>query len=335
MTDRGRAVPGPAAGALAEPRHAPLRWAAAAEALRQRRALGVALVVVVVWSASFTVQKHVYVALSPGGFLFARYLLLTACIGLLLCRRHGLRWPRLPAREWRAMVRASVLGQLLHVGLVTYGIHWSTAFSSSLILACGPMFTLLILRIAGIERLGAAQVAGVAIACVGVVTFLSDKFLRADWSAGGGDLMLVCGAFVFSLYNVQVKGLFERHGAELVMCYTTLLAVPPMLLLGAGTALAVDWMQVTPAIWAGFFWSVLVAAFFGFMLWGWVNTVRGVGRTAPLMYLMPPLAGVISWIEHGETFGPTKLAGAAVAIAGVALAQFAGRRAFGEAGNPD
>jgi drug/metabolite transporter (DMT)-like permease len=36
--------------------------------------------------------------------------------------------------------------------MVTFGIHWSTAFSSSLILACGPMFTLLILRWFGIER---------------------------------------------------------------------------------------------------------------------------------------------------------------------------------------
>jgi drug/metabolite transporter (DMT)-like permease len=307
----------------------------AGEALTQRRALGVALAVVVVWSASFTIQKHVYVALSAGGFLFARYLLLMACIVLLLCRRHGLHWPRLDGSEWRAMVCASVLGQLLHVGLVTYGIHWSTAFSSSLILACGPMFTLLILRIAGIERLGAGQVVGVAVACIGVVAFLSDKFLRADWSAGGGDLMLVCGALVFSLYNVQVKGLFERHGAELVMCYSTLLAVPPMLLLGASAAFSVDWMRVAPVIWVAFFWSVLVAAFFGFMLWGWVNTVRGVGRTAPLMYLMPPLAGVISWFEHGESFGPTKVAGAAIAIAGVAFAQFAGRRPGAAVGNPD
>ena len=60
-----------------------------------------------------------------------------------------------------------------------------------------------------------------------------------------------------------------------------------------------------------------------------MNTARGVARTAPLMYLMPPVAGVISWIESGETFEPTKLVGAAVAIAGVAFAQFAGRRGRG------
>ena len=267
MTDGSRAGPSPAATVGQNPKP-PAASANAGEAGRQRRALGVALAVVVVWAASLTIQKHVYVALSAGGFLFARYALLAVCAVALLCRSHGLHWPRLDWPEWRAMFRASLLGQVLHVGLVTYGIHRSTAFSSSLILVCGPMFTLLILRIAGIERLGARQVVGVVVACTGVVTFLSDKFLRADRSAGGGDLMLVCGALVFSLYTVQVKGLFERHGAELVMCYATLLAVPTMLLLGASAAFGVDWARVSPAIWAAFFWSVLVAAFFGFMLWG-------------------------------------------------------------------
>ena len=65
-------------------------------------------------------------------------------------------------RELLALLKLGVAGHLLHVGLVTYGIHWSTAFSSSLILACGPIFTLLILRWMGVERLQRAQMAKAA-----------------------------------------------------------------------------------------------------------------------------------------------------------------------------
>jgi drug/metabolite transporter (DMT)-like permease len=75
-------------------------------------------------------------------------------------------------------------GHTLHVGLVSYGIHWSTAFSSAVILACGPVFTLLILRWRGLERLSLAQVAGVGLALVGVLMFLSDKLLGGHWRAG-------------------------------------------------------------------------------------------------------------------------------------------------------
>ena len=301
--------------------------AAASAVRRQRWALLVAIALVVVWGSNFTVQKQVYQAMSVGGFLFARYLLLAILATVLLCRQHGLHWPRLSRSEWPPMLRTAVVGQFLHVAFVTYGIHWSTAFSSSLILACGPVFTLLILRLTGKERLVPQQVVGVALACAGVLVFLSDKLLRADWSASGGDLMLLTGALLFSLYTVQTRPLFERHGGLVTICYATLLAVLPMLLLGASSALQLDWRTLSAPVWLGFVWSVVVVAFFGWMVWAWVNAERGVARTAPLMYLLPPVAGAVAWLAGGEVFSGAKLAGAAVALVGVALAQWAGRPA--------
>lgn len=292
----------------------------------QRAALAVAFGVIVLWASAFTIQKQVYDALTAEGFLLARYLLMPLLAAALLCRRYGRRWPRLSASDWRQMLLAAVLGQVLHVGLVTHGIDRSTAFSSALILACGPVFTLLVLRFSGVEHLRRGQIAGVLLACGGVLIFLSDKVLRADWKASLGDLMLLGSALLFALYTVQAKALFERHGGLVVMCYATLLGAPMMVLVSAGAAFSVDWRHVTPAVWGGFVWSVVFVAFFGWMLWGWVGTVRGVGRTAPLMYLMPPIAGLIAWSAGGEVFGPAKLVGAAVALGGVALAQWPGPR---------
>ena len=71
---------------------------------------------------------------------------------------------------------------------------------------------------------------------------------------------------------------------------------------------------------------MLLSAFLGWLVWGWVNAVRGVARTAPLMYLMPPVAGLVAWLTTGERYSGTKLAGAALTLAGVALAQFASTR---------
>ncbi len=292
---------------------------------RQRAALLLALALILVWGANFSVQKAVFAALSPGGFLFARYLIMPLAAVALLWQRYGRRWPRLARDEWWALARLAALGHVLHVGLVTFGIHWSTAFSSSLILACGPVFTLLILRFTGAERLTRAQVAGVAVACAGVLVFLSDKLLGAQWRASVGDLVLLVAAAFFSAYTVAAKPLFERHGGVLVMAYTTLIAAVPLVLLSAPSGLAVDWAAVTPAIWAGLAWAVIVSAFVGWIVWGWVNGVRGVARTAPLLYLMPPVAGVVAWFATGEGYTLVKLAGAAITLGGVALAQFAAR----------
>ena len=293
---------------------------------RARHALWAALVLIVIWGANFSVQKEVFKALSPGGFLFVRYLIMPVAAALLLCWRYGTRWPRLPRAELLALLKLGIAGHLIHVGLVTFGIHWSTAFSSSLILACGPVFTLLILRWHGLEQLTRGQLAGVAVACAGVLLFLSDKFLGGHWQASGGDLTLLVAASFFSYYTVAAKPMIERHGGVTVMTYATLLGSGPVVLLSLPAGLSVDWAAVRPMIWVGMLYAVLVSAFLGWLVWGWVNAVRGVARSAPLMYLMPPVAGLVAWAVTGERYTGIKLAGAALTLAGVAVAQYASAR---------
>ena len=290
-------------------------------------ALATALTLIVIWGVNFTVQKYIYTATGPGGFLFARYLIMPACAVALLLQRFGTQWPRVSWSDFWTLARLGIAGHFLHVGMVTYGIHWSTAFSSSLILACGPIFTLLILRLMGVERLLRAQVIGVAIAFAGVLVFLSDKLLAGNWTASGGDLFLLVAASFFSYYTVAAKPMIERLGSVVTMTYATLIGSLPVVLFAAPAGLAIQWSALPASIWVAMLWAVMVSAFMGWLLWGWINSVRGVARTAPLMYLMPPVAGLVAWAFAGERYTSIKLIGAAVTLAGVAIAQFSGNRA--------
>jgi len=289
---------------------------------RSRQALLAALALILVWGANFSVQKAIFQALSPGGFLFVRYLIMPAAAAALLCFRFGMKWPRVSRADAWALLKLGLVGHLLHVGLVTYGIHWSTAFSSSLILACGPVFTLLILHWHGHEKLTRGSVAGVTVACLGVLVFMSDKLFGGHWQAGAGDLVLLVAASFFSYYTVASRPLIERLGGVTVMTYAVLLGSAPVVAFSLPAGLAVAWGQISPAIWAGTFYAVIVSAFLGWLVWGWVNGVRGVARTAPLMYLMPPVAGLVAWALTGERYSAVKIGGAALTLAGVALAQF-------------
>lgn len=291
-----------------------------------QRALLVALVLVVIWGGNFTLQKYLFGLITPGGFLWARYLIMPVCALVLMRWRFGVWLPPLPRKDWLQMAWLGFIGHSLHVGLVTHGIHWSTAFSSSVILACGPIFTLLILRIQGLERLSLPQMAGVSLAFCGVLMFLSDKLLGGNWRAGGGDLVLLVAASLFSYYTVAVKPVMQQHGPVLTMGYATLLGGLPVMLWSAPAGLQASWSLLDFWAWAGLLWSVMVSAFAGWLAWGWINNVRGVARTAPLMYLMPPVAGVFAWALSGEHYTWIKVAGAGVTLLGVALAQYAGQR---------
>jgi drug/metabolite transporter (DMT)-like permease len=286
-------------------------------------ALVAGLIVVVIWGANFAVQKALFTVLPPGAFLFARYLMMPLCAALLLLYVNGGRWLVLPRADALRLAWLGCIAHSMHVSLVTYGIHWSTAFSSALILACGPVFTLLILHAAGIERLRRGEVAGVMLACAGVLTFLSDKLIGRQWAASGGDLVMLFSASLFSYYTVMSKPLIRRHGGVAVMAYATVAGSLPVLLMSAWPAWQAPWAAMGMLQWFLLLWAALVSAFLGWLAWGWVNERRGVARTAPLMYLMPLVAGIFAWLATGERFGAVKLGGAALTLAGVALAQFA------------
>ncbi|WP_225878980.1 DMT family transporter [Zeimonas arvi] len=299
--------------------------AAAEHARRDSIALAASLVLILVWGVNFVVQKAVFEVLPPTGFLFARYLIMPACALAILLHAYGPSFPRMPASDLWALARLGFVGHALHVGMVTYGIDWSTPFSSSVILACGPIFTLLILRWVGLEQLTRAQIAGVTIALAGVLVFLSDKLLVGRLQATGGDLVLLVAAAFFSLYTVRAKPLIQRHGGITVMGYATLFGSAPIVLLSAPVGLSIDWTGLPMLTWFGLLWAVIISAFIGWLVWGWVNAVRGVARTAPLMYLMPAVAGLAAWLLTDERFTLIKIAGAAITLAGVAVAQFTGR----------
>jgi len=262
-----------------------------------------------------------------GSFLFMRFAAMAALGAVLLLvvyRKHLAR--AVPRREdLPRFAAAGLLGHTLHVGIVMWGIDLSTAFSSSLVLTSAPIFTLLILAAMGAERLQARQLAGTAVAFCGIALFLSDKFAGGFARAGFGDLALLAASAMFSLYTVISKPLAERYGPLVLLVWTLAFGAPPLLAITAPAVLAADLGSQPPALWAALAWAIVVSSFLGWLVWVWVNAVRGIARSAPLQYLMPPIAGVVAWLTLGETFTWLKIAAAAVVMAGVAWAQFGAR----------
>ena len=289
------------------------------------------------WGMNFAFVKYVLEHLGVGAFMFLRFsvlpLLGLALLALVFRKRIAQTWPR--REDLPRFVACALIGHVVHISAVMYGMNLSTAFSSSLVLTCQPLFTLAILAWLGAERLRRQQVVGTLVAFAGIVLFLGDKFAGGLSRAGLGDLTLLVAGAAFSLYTVLSRPLADRYGPLIVLSYTLLFAMPVMLVLTLPFFAELKATSLGPAVWAALFWALVVCSFFGWLVWTWVNSVRGVARSAPFMYLMPPVAGVMAWLTLGETFTWLKIVGAAVTMAGVAWAQFAGGPPPKEAGQPD
>lgn len=289
----------------------------------QKWALAAGIALMVTWGVNFAITKVVLAELGVWPFLFVRFLsmpLFGFALLLAITRRHFLKtWPQ--RADLLRFAAAGFVGHTAHVSLVMWGIDLSTAFSSSLVLTSSPLWTLLILAMLGAEKLHGRQLAGTLAAFAGIVVFLSDKFVQGFALAGAGDLVLLLAASLFSLYTVITKPLVERYGPLNVMCYSLLFGAPPLVLVTLPQFVAAPLADVSAAVWLGVFWAIAVSSFLGWIVWAWVNSVRGLARSAPLQYLMPPIAGLVAWLTLGETFTWLKIAGAVVALAGIAWAQ--------------
>src|SRR5688572_7957278 len=289
-----------------------------------RWSLVAAVGTMVAWGMNFAFVKYVLDYLGVGAFMFLRFsvLPLLGVLLLVLIFRNRVRhtWPR--RADLPRFLLCALVGHVVHISAVMYGMNLSTAFSSSLVLTCQPLFTLGILAWLGAERLRRQQLVGTLVAFAGIAIFLADKFAAGFSRAGLGDLTLLIAGAAFSAYTVLQRPLADRYGPLIVLSYTLLFSMPLMLVLTFSSFGEARVASLGPWVWAAIFWALVVCSFIGWLLWTWVNSVRGVARSAPFMYLMPPVAGVMAWLTLGETFTWLKLLGAAVTMGGVAWAQF-------------
>jgi drug/metabolite transporter (DMT)-like permease len=305
--------------------------------MKSRLSVAAACATMFAWGVNFAFVKHVLDRLGVEAVMFIRFTVLPVLGFLLLVAIFKGRvlhtWPR--REDLPRFIACALIGHTFHIAVVMYGMNLSTPFSSSLVLTSGPLFTLVILAVLGVERLRARQVAGTLVALAGIVVFLSDKFAAGFSRAGFGDLVLLLAAALFALYTVLVQPLAKRYGPLIVLCYTLLFAAPPILIWTLPGFLSKPASAYTPSVWIGLAWAMVVSSFFGWLAWSWVNAVRGVARSAPFGYLMPPIAGIVAWLTLGEAFTGLKIVGAAVTMAGVAYAQFGAGPPPKEAAQPD
>jgi len=306
----------------------PARSAAAARLAAPAAKVGpelAQLVVVGLWASTFIVTKATFAQVSAMAFVFARFALMAvlAAAVLLLRRPRGERGVR--RQDWGRFALAGAAGYTCYQLGFVLGLEHTSAFSSSLLIAMVPLFTVLILT-AGGERPPLRAWLGIAVAVAGVAVFLLDKL---DGGASGtllGDLLSLGAAVSFAVYGIVNRPLVAAYPPETYTAYTLIAGTVPLLLVSAPGALAQDWGRVSFAAWVGIVYMVVFPVYVAYMLWNWAIARRGVAAATSFSLLVPVVSGALSALVFDEAFGPAKLLGAALVLAGLIVVR-APRRA--------
>ena len=281
------------------------------------------LLVVCLWASTFVGIKAAFAEMSPLAFVFARIVLMLAiAFGVLLLRQRG-AGRGIARADWGRFVLAGLTGfTLFQLGFVL-GLERTSPFSAALLIAMVPLFTVLMLAFMG-EPTPLQGWLGLGVALAGVVIFLFEKR-----DAGGGtllgDLLSIGAAIAFTVYGVVNRPLVNKYPAETYTAWSVLTGAVPLVLISIPAATQQDWAGVSRQGWISLIYLAIFPVYVAYILWNWAIARRGVAA-ASLGLLVPIVSGALSAIYFGETFGPLKLLGAALVLAGLVIVRAPARQ---------
>ena len=236
-------------------------------------------------------------------------------------------WPHLKndwrkiARQWPLMLALTATGFALNNALSYWALQYTQALNALLIQSSGPLFVALwSLALFGI-RLTRAQLIGITISLVGVLTII----LRGNFSAlaeiefNRGDLMFGGALLAFGLYSALMPKRAPTHQLSFLTVGTGLGGM--MLLpfatweLAAGTPLYFDVLTIGSLVYVIIFASALAYLFYNRGI-----ALIGPNRAAPFFHLVPVFGSAMAILLLGEEPRLYHLVGYVMVLAGVIIA---------------
>ena len=301
-----------------------------------RRALlyGGLLLHTVLSAGSYLCGKAALREIPPLSLGLIRFLGASALLVVLL---HRVRPPggRLPPREaWPRLLLLAFVVVPVSQGFFLTGLALSTAAHAALLYTLTPLFVLLLAQALLREFPGVRTTAGTLIALAGTLYVLSWRGLDLSRGPLAGDLLLLVAVVAWALYTAEGRGLVTTHGPIAVIAWTLIAGTVMYLPIGIASFATGGAMQRTlhasRGAWLGVVYLVLITSVVAYLLWYWALAHLPAARVAVFTNLQPLATAVLAHFILGEHVTPQFIAGAAVVISGVVIAQLRAPRTAAE-----
>ncbi|MBR1144822.1 DMT family transporter [Bradyrhizobium sp. AUGA SZCCT0431] len=236
-------------------------------------------------------------------------------------------WPHLK-RDWKVlrahlplMLFLSLIGFAYNNAISFWAMQYTQALNALLIQSSGPLFVAMWSLVLFGVRLTGAQLAGIALSLMGVLTII----LRGDFSAlasisfNKGDVMFASSLVSFGLYSALMPRRPVTHQLSLISfttCCGALMLVPfSVWEFSTGAVLKFDFLTLATLAYILIFPSTLAYMFFNRGL-----ALIGPNRAAPFFHLVPVFGSAMAILLLGEQLRLFHLVGYALVLAGVVIA---------------
>jgi drug/metabolite transporter (DMT)-like permease len=271
---------------------------------------------IIIWSSGFVLSKY---GLEDADSLFFLAIRLLIAAAILLLLTLALRQPTYLSR--RDLAASLAIGIFLH-GFYLAGV-WSAiglgapAGLSSVITSMQPIVvSFLAIRLLG-EPLTAKQVGGLLCGLLGVFLVVLPKLSHASGFTGeslGLLLVALAGSTIATLLQKKIG-----QSIPLMIGTTYQFAIAGVILLILSKLIGRTHFELTATSFWTMTWAVLVTSIAAVLLLLWLLNRGSAAKVSSLLYLVPPMAVLQTFILFGEKVSWVGLVGIAMTSFGVAL----------------
>lgn len=289
----------------------------------------IAILSMIFWGMSFVWTSIVFKYYHPITTIFLRLIISTTLLSIFILFTG--RFEKLKKEDRGLLLLSALFNPFLYFMGENFGLQNSSPTISAVIIATIPVFAPLVAFYTLKERLSWLNILGIIISFAGIGIMLVNPDLTLNASPYG--VMFLLGAVASAIiYSVFLKKLTYKYSALTIITYQNAIGIiyfmPLFFLFDFEHFITVKPNRelISSLLQLAFFASSLAFIFF-------TMTVKelGVSKANVFSNLIPVFTAVFSAIFISEIFSSTKIAGMAVVIAGVMVAQVK-KRGRGEKG---
>ncbi|MEZ5534493.1 MAG: DMT family transporter [Thiolinea sp.] len=275
------------------------------------------------WGANFNVAKAGSELIPPLGLSFWRWAVAFLILLPFVLRPMRHRWREF-RQHWLLVLVLSAFGVAGFNSLVYLGLQTTSATNGTIMQSINPIFIILLSGLVLGEKTTMRQWLGIIISLLGVLVILSrgDIEMLTGLDFHSGDLYIICSVIVWGTYTVLLRKLPAELKGLPILGYTVLLGaliILPFYVLETlnGRPMPLSTVSVASVFFVALFPSVL-----SFLFWNHATQKLGANRTGQFAHLVPTFGILIAILVIGERLQGFHLAGIALVVTGLVLANF-------------
>lgn len=280
--------------------------------------------ILLIWSCNYIVGKITLRHLDPFTLVSFRFPVAAAvALSIYFSRRNRVR-PRL--RDLWTFIYLGFFGILINQGCFTIGLNFTTSDHSVIVVALGPLLVLFFAWVLKLEKLTAGKAFGMGISIAGILLLETGRGASLHSPLVLGDLITFCGIIGFSTYTVLGKRVAADYDAISMTAFNIVVAAILVSPLTVHQALHLNWGKVGWVGWTGMLYMAALSSTTAYTIFYWILRYMDASRVVVMNYCQPVIVVLLSIPLLGEHPTRNFVAGSALVLLGVYMAEHVTRR---------